>query len=84
MGVLAVAFVTVSANGIQPGQCRFNQDSMRRYLYKHLTIGEMSMFPHKPSWLVKSIELFVYLPRARECNIEKLGVAWGRGYMLAV
>ena len=63
-GLFAIAFATALANGIQPGHCFFNQDAMRRHLYKCLMEGKMSMFPQKQrrtSRLVKledSIELF--------------------------
>ena len=49
-GLFAIAFATALANGIQPGHCFFNQDAMRRHLYKCLMEGKMSMFLQKQRW----------------------------------
>ena len=78
-GLFAIAFATALANGIQPGHCFFNQDAIRRHLYKCLMEGKMSMFPQKQRWtsrLVKSedsIELFCIchmpeIPPMVECS----------------
>ena len=63
-GLFAIAFATALANAIQPGNCFFKQDLMRKHLYKCLMEEKMTMFPLKPrrtNRLVKSedtIELF--------------------------
>ena len=42
-GLFAIAFATALANGIQPGECSFKQDAMRRHLYQCLNNGKMTI-----------------------------------------
>ena len=76
-GLFAIVFPSALANGIQPGHCFFNQDTMRRHLYKCLTEGKMLMFPQKQRRTSRksedSIELFCIchmpeIPPMVECS----------------
>ena len=59
-GLFAVAFATALANGIQPERLEFEQDRMRKHLYRCFNQDALSMFPasrREPQATVQSTDI---------------------------